>query len=142
MRKLLALPFVAAALLFVLAVPAFADTSVKEPTNVFPVTLGALLAFGISSVVIPYVTAFAAAPDAPPIVTSALTAAQAGLVALVAYLVDVPGVPDWRYALGLFVSVVIGATGYRLGIEPTGATERGTPRSLYHRGLQLGKRAA
>lgn len=151
MRKLLLFLTVVAGVLLVLPGVAFAQdtgSDLDSPTTVFPITLGALLAFGISSVVIPYLTAYASAPDAPAWVTSGVTTVLAGLTALAAWVVDVPGIPDWKAALGLFISTVAGASVYRIGIEPTGATERGTPHSLYarpdgrRRGLQLGKRAA
>lgn len=110
------------------------------PTAVFPVTLGALLAWGISSVLIPYLTAFLTAQSARPLVASVVTAVLAGFTSLGAYLADVPGIPDWRYALGLWISTVAGAVIYRKGIAPTGHTEHDTPDSLYNRGLQIGAR--
>lgn len=142
MRRFLARLSIVAALaalvMLATAPAAFADVSVDEPTAVFPVTIGALLAWGISSVVIPYLTAFTVDLEAPDWVSTLIANGLAGLAAVAAYFADVPGIPDWKYAVGLFASILVGSLTFRKQVDRV-HTERDDQRSLYRRGLHVGR---
>ena len=73
--------------------------------------------FVISSVLIPLLNAAVTRPSTPPWFKSLVSMVIAGAVALVAWITDVGGLVDnWKAALGVFVTALIGAGGVHAAV--------------------------
>lgn len=133
--RLAVLACLAVAAVLVLAAPAFAVGDAGRASDIaLPIQWGALVAIAITSVVLPYWTAFWTDADAPDWVKSLTAAVGAGLAAVAAWAVDVVGVPDWKTAVGVFFAALVGAAGYRKTV--------GSPNAegvVYRTGAHIGR---